>query len=434
MLKSSYIYFQRGCIIHFFCASKKVKAGALQYVIFISVVIALLLGSFVLLNYLQQKLRTQINFFNEVVQTTTNSFEYLRSNEITYENKNSFRFAEDASIETTLQKKHWGLFDIIYSKNSLKTETFEKIAMFGGKNINKPALYLKDKKRPLVVVGNTKIKGETYLPELKVKRGYIGGNSYYNSELIYGPVYKSNTTLPKIKNRTYLKNITQISNKEDVQFWNLEFGTQKTNSFQNKTLAFQSPQVIHLKNISLTGNIIIQSDTLIKISQSALLKDVLLIAPRIEVLEKVTGSFQAFATKEILVAKNCQLIYPSVLLLYEKSTQTVNKESAVISIHENVKMQGVIAYLSDIKKNTYKAQIYLSKNVVLYGEVYCDKNIDTQGQINGSVYTNGFVANQFGSVYQNHLYNAGIDVTSLPKEYIGISFTDTQQGVARWMY
>ena len=42
------------------------------------------------------------------------------------------------------------------------------------------------------------------------------------------------------------------------------------------------------------------------------------------------------------------------------------------------------------------------------GEIYCDKNFELSGTVKGSVLTKGFIANQFGSVYKNHIYNGKI--------------------------
>ena len=124
---------------------KKIKAGALQYVIFISTVIALLLGAFVLLNYLQQKLRTQMSFFSEVVTATENSFDFIKTNDFEYDNEYTLGSPENEFLETKLRKKHWGMFDIVFSENKLKTENFGKIALLGGQNMDKPSLYLKEK-------------------------------------------------------------------------------------------------------------------------------------------------------------------------------------------------------------------------------------------------------------------------------------------------
>ena len=72
--------------------------------------------------------------------------------------------------------------------------------------------------------------------------------------------------------------------------------------------------------------------------------------------------------------------------------------------------------------------------VVVDGELYCEANTDLQATVNGSVYTNGFVAKQFGSIYQNHLYNARINSSQLPTAYAGLQWENSHQNIAKWLY
>jgi hypothetical protein len=426
----------KGKILKAYCKKRqfgKYKAGALQYTLFISVTITLLLATFISLSYLQQTFGIQLHFFREVVQATEQSFEQAVLDDLPYETRQHVHLTENEALETSLIKRHWGLYDLVFSKSHLKSEAFEKIALLGGNNPNKPALYLKDKKQPLVVVGTTKITGTAYLPQLGVKTGYMGGKAYQNSKLIYGSWAQSEQTLPKIKKRTYLKNWIKNPVFEASQVFNLELGSQYTNSFHNKTMLFHSTKEIHLRDISLTGNIAIHSDTLVKIAQSASLKDILIIAPKIEVSQGSTGSFQAFASEYIKVDESCQLNYPTVLLLYEEALKTPEKAQK-IQIAQKTTLQGVIAYLSDSQHKSYQSQINLEKEVVVHGEIFSDKNIDTQAQVYGTIYTDGFAAKQFGSIYQNHLYNSRINAIALPKSYVGLAFEDTQMNVLQWMY
>lgn len=411
----------------------KYKAGALQYTLFISVIITLLLATFISLSYLQQTVGIQLQFFREVVQATDQSFEQAVLDELPYETPQHVHLTENEALETYLIKRHWGLYDLVFSKSHLKSEVFEKIALLGGHHPNKPALYLKDKKQPLVVVGSTKITGTAYLPQLGVKTGYMGGKAYQNSKLIYGAWAQSAQTLPKIKKRTYLKNWIKNPVFEASQVFNLELGSHYTNSFHNKTMRFHSAKEIHLRDISLTGNMAIHSDTLVKIAPSASLKDILIIAPKIEVSQGVTGSFQAFASEYIKVDESCQLNYPTVLLLYEEALKTQEK-APKIQIAQKTTLQGVIAFLSDSQHKSYQSQINLEKEVVVHGEIFSDKNTDSQAQVYGTIYTDGLVAKQFGSIYQNHLYNSRINASALPKSYVGLAFENTKMNVLQWMY
>ena len=62
----------------------KLKAGALQYTIFISVVIALLIFSFISLTYVQQTLTAKNKHFQNLIELTDRGFLEANLQEISY--------------------------------------------------------------------------------------------------------------------------------------------------------------------------------------------------------------------------------------------------------------------------------------------------------------------------------------------------------------
>ncbi len=201
-----------------------------------------------------------------------------------------------------------------------------------------------------------------------------------------------------------------------------------------------SNNVIALRATHLTGHILIQSETKIIVHQSSNLKDVLLIAPEIEIRDNVVGNFQAVATKKIVIGSNVQLNYPSALVISEKQkivqeggTNQISEQNAIV-IDENSSIKGSVVYLGQEKHNNYKAQIELKENSTIYGELYCNQNVELQGNVYGTVYANNFIANQAGSIYQNHIYNGTIMVNELSQEYIGLMFNDSRKEILKWLY
>lgn len=426
---------------------KKLKAGALQYTIFVSVLILLLVSAFITLVYLQQKLRVKASFFQETVYQATMGFDYVATHGIPYEEELELNFNEEVESNIILIKKHWGIFDVITSKSSVKNEFFQKTSLTGGFTSNKEALYLKENNKPLVLVGNTEIRGNVALPRQGVKRGNIAGNSYYGSQLIYGNTRLSTSQLPMIANKEYIK---QLSNgnflNDNITHFELEENLQKVQSFDESTLLYQSNGSVNLQFVKLTGNIIIRSTTKITISKSAVLKDVILIAPKIEVYDNVRGNFQAFATEQINIGKQCSLEYPTALTIIEKAVPIVNSEQESITantqlqttnqitINYNSTVKGIVTYLSESTQNNYKPQIILEEIATIVGEVYCERNFELKGTVKGMVYTDSFVATQFGSVYINHIFNGRIIATELPEEYCGLQLPKTKTNVAKWIY
>lgn len=410
----------------------KIKAGALQLTLFISVVIALLLGAFILYVQLQDRIEKQHSFVKEAINNAQKGIEYGLKNKLTI--NDSMSLLEDDGRSIKLKSSHWGMFEKITSQAIIKNFQFNKVAFIGtqkdsDKNL---ALQLADFNKPLVLVGRTNIQGNVLLPKQGVKAGYIAGIPFYGSHLIDGKTSVIHQ-LPKFSSekKKYLKNIFAKPNA-DSDFIDLNRKHVWKNSFLDKTKVIYSNSAIHLEGVDLKGNIIIQSATKITVFDSSNLTDVLLVAPTIEIKDRVVGTFQAIASEELFVDEGVKLEYPSSLILVES-----NKEYSkpFMEISRGTVIKGMLVYLGKDQIYNNETQLFLNKGTEIVGEVYCDKNIDLQGSIYGSVYAANFIARQSGSIYQNHIYNGTVLIDKLPNEYVGMSFaTSSNKSVLKWMY
>jgi len=413
----------------------QLKAGALQYTIFISVVIALLVFAFISLTYVQQQLKIKNTHFKEVVHTTNQAFYHSTLQEIPYNSQaNTNEVRKDENIKTVV-KKNWGLFDIAAITSTLKKEVHTKTALLAAYQQKRTALYLQDESQPLVLVGATKIEGDVYIPKQGAKTGTIAGHSYTNQHLIYGTTNTSKNRLPKPRNLQYLQNFKTalLTSTNDID---LEENSNLVHSFLEPTKIIRSNTTIDVRNVQLTGNIVIQSNTKITVFASSALSDVVLIAPTIVIRENVHGNFQVIASKEIKVAKGCKLKYPTALVLLDKNRTTANnlKETHHILIESGSEVKGIVAFIAENNKENYNTQIRIDEETIVTGEVYCNQNIELKGTVHGSVYTRGFIANAFGSVYKNHIFNGKIISSRLPEQYAGLQFENTKLKTAKWLY
>ena len=90
--------------------------------------------------------------------------------------------------------------------------------------------------------------------------------------------------------------------------------------------------------------------------------------------------------------------------------------------------------MSETTSNNYKPQIIIEESAIVVGEVYCDKNLELKGTVQGMVTTDAFIALQSGSVYINHIYNGRIIEPQLPSQYCGLQLETTQIKIAKWLY
>lgn len=423
----------------------KFKAGALQLTTFIIVVIALLLTAFILIVHVHKQFQVQSDFIKETTKQSNDGIDYVLQNSIPLSDTTSIKLDSEDYKTLKVYRGFWGVFEKVVSSATIKNNRFQKIAIVGFKQPKsyRIALYIQDNNKPLVLVGNTKIEGIAYLPRQGVKPGYISGQSYYGSRLIYGSTRVA-SNLPKLSS-DITKSISQLesisSTLHQDQFLNIQEGNVYTNSFLKSLQIVYSNTEIDLEQIELTGHIVVQSKSKITVHSSAKLRDVVLVAPEIDIQPNTVGNFQAIASKEIIVGKNVSLNYPSALVLKEhpKNEQNDNtantiKQTPRITIDENTKVKGLVMYLGEENPNNYKSQILLKENALVYGELYNTQNTELLGLVYGSVFTNNFIANQSGSVYQNHIYNGTIIVNELPQEYIGLLFGNSKKGIMKWLY
>ena len=416
----------------------KFKAGALQYAIFISVLIALMVFALISLSYLQNRLRVKSMGFKKSIQHSQLAVAFNYTEELPYGVNVLFELDDELNDSTSLYKEHWGVFDIIKSTSQFKNEKFERLALMGGYKKKREALYLKDNNQPLVIVGNTSINGNAFLGEMGVKTGTIAGYSYYGIQLIGGEILKSSNQLPELANKEHLLKLnTSYLEPSEFTFSVFNAGIDITNSFKNTTQVLYGGEELIVTDEKLVGNLIMTADSLIVVQKNAQLEDVILVAPKIEIQSGFEGILQLFATKSITVQNDCLLNYPSALVInpdikVSEAEKSEKKEQILIGAKSIIK--GTICYFSEEEIISNEANILIEEGSRIIGEVYCEQNIELRGEIIGSVYTKGFVSNQFGGSYQNHIYNGRIDALILPLKYAGLSFKGEQNRVAKWLY
>lgn len=418
----------------------KIKAGTLQISMYVIVVVALLLSGFILFVHTHKLMALKVGLTKQVVKDAQFGMHYALKHSII--SQDTLDIAKEQYKEGSLKihANYWGVFEKCISISKIKNHQFDKIGLLGGKQdlSNRTALYLKDRNKPLVLVGNALVSGTTYLPKQGVRTGNISGHSFYGNRPINGRVFTSKSNLPRWPSKLVdnIKNIAfDISTLKMEQFLDIKSHEICTNSFKAPVKVVYGNNTLELANVSLLGNIIVQSRSKIIVYPSTRLKDVILVAPEIEIKSGTNGSFQAFATKGILIEGGCNLAYPSAIVLRERSNKILgdNKQkSPSISINKGCNISGIIAYMGTT--TNYQSQVFIDESTTINGEVYCNQNLELLGTVNGSVFTSGFVANQSGSSYQNHLYNGKIILSNLPEVYSGLLFENKEKSVVKWLY
>ena len=421
--------------------TKKIKAGALQFVLFIGAAIAVLLMAFMLLSHTHTLFDKKTDVVVNVIKSADFGIKSSLNKPIALGNQITIKNENDVAIEIKVKRDLWGIFEKRTSTASHRNTSLVKTALIGGKDFNGiPALYVKDNQRPIIIAGDSRITGDAFLPQQGIKMGNIQGNSYHRNQLIYGKQQQSDATLPQLGSELRIQ--LDLLAREDYiptgEIVSITRDMELKNSFQSPTKIIRD-RVVLLSDISITGNIIVSASDRIIVEASAQLKDVVLLAPHIIIKDQVKGYFQAVASKSISVGKKCNLIYPSALVVNKRAvvqSKETKSNKPCIYIDSHTEIEGVVMALDDTKELQFIPQIKIDDNAKIIGEVYCSKNLELKGMVYGGVVTDAFIALENGSVYQNHLYNGQINSDNLSKAYVGLLMKKgiRSKKLMKWLY
>ncbi|WP_272863456.1 hypothetical protein [Aureisphaera galaxeae] len=413
---------------------KKIKASALQFAILVSVILALLLGSFITLTHTHQFFGIQSQLFLETISHAHAGMEQsLQSNT---QIKDSI-VLEQEDHTTILKKGHWGGFLTRSSTSRSKSKSFSQMALVGS-TVEEPrtALHVADPQLPLVVVGDTKIEGAAYISDKGIKAGVISGHYYNGKELVRGPIRRSNGSLPELDSqwRTHTEQLLRPGPVLSEFMGTLK--EKNTQSFQEPSLVIYEPSTLYLVQECI-GNIILKSETEIVVSRLAKLTDVVLIAPKITIERGFKGNAHFLASESIKVNENVLLQYPSSLVILntkELEDAPIPKGKEPLYISKNSEVHGNIIYLPKTFENHSNTNVYISEDTFVQGSIYVKGNLGLAGTVMGNAYTQRFVTNEFGSRYINHIYNGKLLGNDLPNVFCGLPFQNKKKGVVKWLY
>jgi len=419
----------------------KIPAGALQLVVFIGVVIAIILASFVTLAYVNMKFSKQTNLLIDTVDYAKLGIQIGLVEDYPIRDTIPLSF-EDTGLENLkLYKNSWGIYETLTTVSSIKKNKIINHAFIGStfKKNNRTGLYLADDQQPLVVVGNTYISGKNYLPKQGIKPGIISGVRYYDNQLAYGKTSESEQRLPTLSFNitSEIYRLRNVLNEIDAAFIeSFSSSLSLKNSFKENLKILYSTEAITLENASLIGHIVIFSDTKITVNESSSLHDVILVAPKIEIQSNFKGNLQAIASENISLGDNTILKYPSALVLYNENVNNSEVKERNVVLSKNTQINGqIIVVLPKNKLTKYEPQLKLNNNTIVNGEVYCNQNVEHLGTVNGSLYAKRFISKQAGSVYINHIYNGRIDAKGLSADYVGLNFEKPSgKKIMKWGY
>ena len=389
------------------------RSGVLQLTLGISLVIAMLSGSVILIVYYSKLSFLQQDLNDRLRDHADSGIQYVMAAgpAIPYQEKQQMDLFGDQVDSVEITRRPWGVFELATARAWRGANHQFKAALIAPvpDDIGRSALYVPNNHAALYMVGKAKIRGTAYASDRKFTSGYIDGHDFEGDRFVYGEIKQSQSTLP-VLDSALLKAIEPV-------FSDLPGGyrLQRQDRFPRGIYDFRSGdtgyyfsnQSIDIED-SLQGNQIIHSAMRIRITARAVLQDVIVMAPEIDIEKGFRGSLQCFATRSIVVGEGSVLRYPSALVLMG------DEQDSLIAISSGAKVNGIVVIRGIDQTVSSRSTFSLAKDAVLQGMAYVNAAADIQGTLRGHITAYTFQAKIKTAVYGGHIFNGVIDAVHRP--------------------
>lgn len=391
----------------------KLPGGAMLYCLMISLVSGGLMGSYLLLNSLQQRFLDR-EYATVIAQDNMLSgLSLFRSTpEATYMTDSLFGSVTD-SFEVTSEP--WGLFQLVQAKGVHGTTTIGRSALLAQQptGLWKAGLFLADQGFPLLIAGDVHLSGDLYLPRAGLQTGYVHGKGFSGQQTYHGTLHSSFLKEVKAHSsclQSIRDSLTQISqevpDKEQVVLRNVN----QKNDWNESAFCLQSPYRLAIEASLFAGKCILHSSHELIIGADTEINHGILFARKITFQSGFQGRVQAFATESITLESGVELAYPSVLYV----------AGGRITLSENCDIEGAVLLDHPISSSTniQQAFCHVAKGTQITGHLLCQGVLELRGSVKGHVMTDQFILKTPATTFQNYMLDARIEGGTLGPSYL----------------
>ncbi|HEY9000689.1 MAG TPA: hypothetical protein VIM89_05015 [Mucilaginibacter sp.] len=401
------------------------KASALYLVILIALIIALLCSSLLVAAGFYRAESIRKARYDQLETNLESGINLMLSgHDSSYLQKTMFALFGEQADSITLQKIHWGIYDIGISKAFIQGDTLTRVFSMGRSidSGSRAAIYLADQDRPLSLSGATSIAGDAFLPKAGVKKAFVDGHGYQGDDrLVTGKIKNSQKTLPALDQARIklLQNYLSTAGKNTAVDSAFEKADTLRQSFLKATRVINLGRRIHeLRNQLVSGNIILYSDTTLTVDASVSLDGILVFAKAIVVKSGFQGRCQLFASDSIHVQAGCRFQYPSCLAVFNPNSSKISPYVR-ITIDKNTAFSGTIVTYRQSEEEIMPV-LALDSNVTVSGQIYSQGMLQYKDglHVNGGVFTKLFTYQSGYNLMENMLINSTISSKALSPYYL----------------
>ena len=392
-----------------------VKAHSLLYAIYVCLIVSIICGALLYFSNLYNQLNLYYNLQEELYIQNQSVLNFALGNKTV---PLEIEKDENSGIEGSYEIKPYGLLSLVLAQSYISNDTVSSVHFVGARNGDKNAIYLTNLSKSLFYSGKVKLIGNNQLPSPFIETSYI--NNSLNQLVTEGKNTVSESQLPEIN--PDFKKIFQGIKSEKTKLSDVEKLKDSLyfNSFFNTTKEIQVKSI--LANTIFKGNFILRSEDSIRVKKNTVLEDIILIAPKITFEEGFKGTVQAFATKGIELEEKVVLNYPSIICVYNEST-----DESKIKIKKECQITGAIVLFGNTNNLIDKNSIEIDEKGLLFGDLYCSGRLMLKSNVYGSVYTNRFFLKTASSSYENMISEIEINTDKRPAYFISIPLFNTQK-------
>ncbi|WP_191907115.1 hypothetical protein [Adhaeribacter soli] len=415
----------------YFKNCKRLSAGILMSVIALSLVVAIILSCLILLAYSRRimLLTDQMQKDDQLNLNSGLSYALAETN-LRYNEKIFIDLFDSGRDSIEIEKKYWGIFDILQVRTLKKERSKVLTALVGSlpDSIGKSSLYLVDMNMPLSVANKAYLSGPMFLPKAGIKRVSSNGESDIST---VASIFQSRSDFPKLDPSftDRLRFYDQVGKSNQIDNFNMgsiDSLLEENRSFQESTLVWRSNSSINLQGKKLIGNIIIYSPKEITFYESTVADNIIAIAPKITFKENFSGKIQVFSTDTIIVESGCQFNYPSVLSLFYS-------HNGFLSFGPS-RLKGFI--ITTPQKDKTTAKLVTDLGAEIEGVVCANSLVQLEGIIKANVIAAKFLKSNPAAYYENYIGNVEIDISSRTGFFITSSLLNTKKNkrsIIKWL-
>jgi len=413
---------------------QRLPAGALLLVITVSLIIAAILLSLILLATNRRMLVQRDAQLEQLRQNLASGLAYVQAHpaQPAFQSLTVDLFGDGEQV-VQVTRKPWGFFDVAVIAGSKGTFQDTTLALLGStfNVVNQSALYLTDENVPLAVNDDAQVRGVAWLPkagEIRPASLPLTGE-HRKGEAVVGKVHSSGARLPLTADSalTRLKSYGQLELTELLPTQSRPVTTlpDLAYSFAGLPAVWYHAKAYTIQR-ALTGQVVVISSSRLTVEATSQLTDVLLLAPTIIIKPGFRGRVQLIARDTVLVGADCHLTYPSAVCAYGAG------QSALVSLGPDTSVQGVVVAAA---AEGLAALIQSTPTTMVEGQVFTTGVVENCGTVRGTVTCRRLVYRGVGSAYENCLVNAVLDRTSLSARFLTSRLLNptANSGVVAWL-